>query len=61
MKKPYQIVTRAAKESAAVVEQFCRSNGQILLPVVNLIESASQVVENVIHEIEIHALEHIQD
>jgi hypothetical protein len=43
VKKPYQIVTRAAKESAAVVEQFCQSNGQILLPVVNLIESASQL------------------
>jgi putative transposase len=59
VKKPYQIVTRAAKESAAVVEQFCQSNGQILLPIVNLIESASQVVENVIHEIQIHALETI--
>ena len=59
MKKPYQIVTRAAKESAAVVEQFCQSNGQILMPIVTLIESASQVVENVIHEIQIHALETI--
>lgn len=59
MKKPYQIVTRAAKESAAVVEQFCQSNGQILLPLVELIESASQVVENVIHEIQIQTLETI--
>ncbi len=59
MKKPYQIVTRVAKESAAVVEQFCQTNGQILLPIVNLIESASQVVENVIHEIQVHALETI--
>ena len=59
MKKQYQIVTRAAKESAAVVEQFCQTNGQILLPLVNLIESASQVVENVIHEIQIQTLETI--
>ena len=59
MKKPYQIVTRAAKESAAVIEQFCQANGQILLPIVNLIQSASQVVENVIHEIQIQALETI--
>lgn len=44
MKKPYHIVTRSAQE-AAVVEQFCQANGQILLPLVNLIESASQVVE----------------
>ena len=59
MKKTYHIVTRAAKESAAVVEQFCQANGQILLPLVNLIESASQVVENVIHEIQIQTLETI--
>ena len=59
MKKPYQIVTRAAKESAAVVEQFCQANGQILLPIVQLIESASQVVQTVIHEIQIQALETI--
>jgi putative transposase len=59
VKKPYQIVTRAAKESAAVVEQFCQTNGQILLPIVNLIESASQVVENVIHEIQVRAMETI--
>jgi hypothetical protein len=26
--------------SAAVVEQFCQANGQILMPIMNLIESA---------------------
>ena len=59
MKKTYHIVTRAAKESAGVVEQFCQANGQILLPLVNLIQIASQVVENVIHEIQIQTLETI--
>lgn len=59
MKKTYHIVTRAAQESAAVIEQFCQANGQILLPLVNLIQSASQVVETVIHEIGIHTLETI--
>ena len=59
MKKPYQIVTRAAKDSAAIVEQFCQANGQILLPIVNLIESASQVVEKVMHEIQMQTLETI--
>jgi putative transposase len=59
VKKPYHIVTRAAKESAAVIEQFCQSNGQILLPIVNLIESASQVVETVLHEIQVRSLEAI--
>jgi transposase-like protein len=57
--KTYHIVTRAAKESAAVIEEFCQTNGQILLPVVNLIQSASQVVETVIHEIGVQTLEMI--
>jgi putative transposase len=59
VKRPYHIVTRAARESAAVIEQFCRSNGQILLPIVNLIQNASQVVESVIHEIGHQTLEMI--
>jgi putative transposase len=59
VKKPYHIVTRAAKETASVIEQFCQSNGQILLPIVNLIESASQVVETVLHEIQVQSLEAI--
>lgn len=59
MKKTYHIVTRAARESAAVIEQFCQSNGQILLPIVNLIQTASEVVETVIHEIGVQTLEMI--
>jgi hypothetical protein len=42
-----------------VIEQFCQSNGQIPLPIVHLIESASQVVETVLHEIQVHSLEAI--
>jgi transposase-like protein len=57
LSKPYQIVTRAAKESAAVIEQFCKANGQILLPIVNMIQSASQVVDTVVHEIGVKTLE----
>jgi transposase-like protein len=53
----YQIVTRAAKESAAVIEQFCKANGQILLPILGMIQSASQVVDNVVHEIGVKTLE----
>ena len=57
MSKTYQIITKAAKESAAIIEQFCQANGQILLPLLNLMESAGQVVETVIHEIGIQTLE----
>ena len=57
MSQSYQIVTRAAKESAAVIEQFCKANGQILLPIVNMIQSASQVVDSVVHEIGVKTLE----
>lgn len=59
MKKTYHIVTRAARESAAVIEQFCQSNGQILLPIVDMIQSASQVVETAIHQIGVGILEQI--
>jgi len=59
VKKPYQIVTRAAKESASIVEQFCQANGQILLPIVNLIESASQEVSQIMHQIQMQTLETI--
>lgn len=59
MNKTYHIVTRAERESASVIEQFCQTNGQILLPLVNMIQSASQVVETVIHEIGLRTLETI--
>ena len=57
MSQTYQIVTRAAKESAAVIEQFCKANGQILLPILDMIQSASQVVDGVVHEIGVKTLE----
>jgi putative transposase len=57
LSQTYQIVTRAAKESAAVIEQFCQANGQILLPIVDMIQSASQLVDSVVHEIGVKTLE----
>jgi putative transposase len=51
VKKEYQILTRAERDSASVIQQFCQANGQILLPIVEMIESASEVVNSVIHEI----------
>jgi transposase-like protein len=57
LSQTYQIVTRAAKESAAVIEQFCKANGQILLPIVNMIQSANHVVDTVVHEIGVKTVE----
>ena len=57
MNKRYQIVTRAERESAAVIEQFCQANRQTLLPLVDLVQSASQLVETVIHEIGVETLQ----
>lgn len=51
MKKEYQILTKADRDSASVIQQFCCTNGQILLPIVEMIENASEVVNSVIHEI----------
>jgi len=59
VKKPYHIVTRAARESATVIEQFCQANGQILLPILEMVQNASQVVETVIHEVGHQMLEQI--
>jgi transposase-like protein len=58
VKKSY-IVTRAVRESASVIKQFCQANGQILLPIVEMIQSASEVVTSVIHELGRQTLETI--
>lgn len=58
MKKSY-ITTRAERESASVIQQFCQANGQILLPIVEMIQSASEVVTSVIHELGRQTLETI--
>jgi putative transposase len=58
VKKSY-MVTRADRESASVIQQFCRANGQILLPIVEMIQSASEVVTTVIHELGRQTLETI--
>ena len=59
MKKEYQIVTRADQKSASIIQEFCQSNGQILLPLVEKIQSASAMVSSVIHEISLKTLETI--
>ena len=59
MKKEYQIVTRADQKSASIIQEFCQSNGQILLPLVEKIQSASEMVNSVLHELSLKTLETI--
>ncbi len=51
MKKPYHIVSREAETAAASLEEFAKTNGQILLPLVELITQARLAVDEVIDSI----------
>ena len=51
MKKTYHIVNRDEKTAAASIEQFAKSNGQLLLPLLELITQARVAVDEVISSI----------
>jgi transposase-like protein len=51
VKKTYHIVNRDAKSASATLEAFAKANGQILLPLVELITQARVAVDEVIHTI----------
>jgi transposase-like protein len=51
VKKTYHIVSRDSKSAAATLEQFAQANGQILLPLVELITQARVAVDEVIGNI----------
>ena len=51
MKKTYHIVSREEKTAAASIEQFAKSNGQFLLPLVELVTQARIAVDEVITSI----------
>ena len=51
MKKTYHIVSRDSKSAAATLGQFAQANGQILLPLVELITQARVAVDEVIGNI----------
>ncbi len=48
MKKTYHIVDRDAQSAAETLEQFAKANGQLLLPLVELITQARVAVDEVI-------------
>jgi putative transposase len=51
VKKPYHIVSRDAESASASIEEFAKANGQILLPLVELITQARVAVDEVIHAV----------
>jgi putative transposase len=51
VKKPYHIVSREAQTASASMEEFAKANGQILLPLVELITQARLAVDEVIDSI----------
>lgn len=51
MKKKYHIASRSEPAPAQIIQEILEANGQKLLPLVETIQSASQVVNTVIHEI----------
>ncbi len=50
MKRNYHVVGLNSKKAAKRVEAFCRANGQLLLPLVELIEQARLAVDTLIEE-----------
>jgi transposase-like protein len=51
VKKPYHIVNRDAQSASKSIQEFAQANGQILLPLVELITQARVAVDEVIHSI----------
>jgi putative transposase len=51
VKKPYHIVNREEKSAADAVEQFAKANGQLLLPLVELITEARLAVDELIDSV----------
>jgi putative transposase len=48
VKKPYHIVNREEKTANAAIEEFAKANGQLLLPLIELITQARIAVDEVI-------------
>ena len=59
MKKTYHIVDREEQKAAAAVEQFAKSNGQLLLPLPELVTQARVAVDEVINSVGRKTLETI--
>lgn len=50
MKRKYHVVSKGSKRAKKVIHKFCQSNGQILLPLVDLICEARLAVDEMIEQ-----------
>jgi len=61
VKRSYHVVACSKRGAARTLAAFCRANGQVLLPLVELVEQARLAVDTVIEQISQQALETILD
>ncbi len=61
MKRSYHVVACSKRGTAGTLAAFCRANGQVLLPLVELVEQARLAVDTVIEQISQQTLETILD
>ncbi len=50
MKRKYHVVSKGSKGAGKIIQNFCRANGQLLLPLVDLISEARLAVDEVIDQ-----------
>lgn len=61
MKRSYHVVARNKRGAERALAAFCRANGQVLLPLVELVEQSRLAVDAVIEQISQQTLETILD
>jgi hypothetical protein len=54
VKKPYHIVSRDEKTATVSIEQFAKANGQLLLPLLELVSQARVAVDEFISSAQDH-------
>jgi putative transposase len=61
VKRSYHVVSCSKRGAARTLAAFCRANGQVLLPLVELVEQARLAVDTVIEQVSQQTLETILD
>jgi hypothetical protein len=61
VKRSYHVVACSKRGAARTLAAFCRTNGQVLLPLVELVEQARLAVDTVIEQVSQQTLETILD